>query len=160
MKPLSQHLMLVKCQTFDDAVKTVEAFFNHTMLVRYSKIEIDHEQSCGALDDFFFELLDQGLDDNRNVLERFINEFKSTGFENVNDFSQVEHGYPSKLLHIITHFLDGFIGIDTRFYNLVDDSHSLSEASLKKIKKKPKEYWLISVAGFSDSPETAGLIQQ
>ncbi len=49
-------------------------------------------------------------------------------------------GYKSKMLHVITHFLDGFFGIDTFFYNLEEDSHWVSEELQKKIAEAPTYY--------------------
>ena len=49
------------------------------------------------------------------------------------------------MLHVITHLLDGFFGIDSYFYNLVEDSHWVSEELRATIKTSPSRYWLIAV---------------
>jgi hypothetical protein len=63
-----------------------------------------------------------------------------TGIE---DLLALKPGYPSKVLHILTHMLDGFIGIDSAFYNLVEDSHWLSEPLRTTILRNPEGYWLV-----------------
>jgi len=39
--------------------------------------------------------------------------------------------------------LDGFIGIDSVFYNLAEDSHWLSAPLRKTIEQHPEHYWLV-----------------
>ena len=54
-------------------------------------------------------------------------------------------GYESKVLHIITHLVDGFFGADTVFYNLEEDSHWLSDKLTDKIKEQPEKFWLLKI---------------
>jgi hypothetical protein len=57
----------------------------------------------------------------------------------------LQQGYVTKVLHTLTHLLDGFIGIDSVFYNLVEDSHWASEGLLKALQDTAGEYWLVPV---------------
>lgn len=159
MKPISNHIVLVSAENFESAESQVEDFFDNTMLVRYDRIEILKEKSFQATAPPFAEALQEALDINRKTLDKFIGEFEKTGFTTSKDFSSVECGYPSKLLHIITHFLDGFISIDSNFFNLVDDSHWLTEETSKEIDKRPENYWLIQLNCFSETPDKVSLVQ-
>jgi len=159
MQPISTHLVLVSAPDFDSACSQVRDFFDSTLLVRYDKIDIRRQESFPATDDSFDEVLHQGIADNRGTLHRFIGEFEKTGFKNVDDLHRVECGYPSKLLHIITHFLDGFIGIDSKFYNLIDDSHWLSDDTAAAITETPEQYYVIQLDCFSQSPDKVSLVQ-
>jgi hypothetical protein len=59
--------------------------------------------------------------------------------------SELPQGFRTKMLHVITHFLDGFFGIDTYFYNLEEDSHWVSEQARRRIREAPSDYRLLSV---------------
>jgi hypothetical protein len=159
MQPLSSHIILVSANSFKNACTQVQDFFDHTLLVRYDKIAIRKSKSYPGKNQEFSEELAQSIAANRKTLNKFIDEFAKTGFQKVSDFKQVECGYPSKLLHIITHFLDGFIGIDTTFYNLIDDSHWLPEHTQEAINKNPDHFWLIHLDGYSETPEKVALVQ-
>lgn len=158
MQPLSSHNVLVSAPDYQNGRKQVETFFANTLLVRYDKIDVNAEKSHCATDNGFIDALENCLIANNDTLEKFINEFAKTGFKSIRDLKSVEHGYPSKLLHIITHFLDGFIGIDTVFYNLIDDSHWLPENTRQAIRENPDHYWLIHLDGYSATPEKVSLV--
>lgn len=159
MEPLSSHIVLVSAEDFAKASKQVEDFFDNTLLVRYDKIAIRESQSYSADNQCFSAELEKSLADNAARLDKFIDEFSKTGFQSIDDLKSVECGYPSKLLHIITHFLDGFIGIDTIFYNLIDDSHWLPDSTRQAMKKNPSHFWLIHLDGYSETPEKVSLVQ-
>jgi len=159
MQPLSSHIVLVTSKDYATASTHVQNFFDTTLLVQYDRIAIRDEKSFSADDSGFAELLEEALETNRTTLEKFVNEFEKTGFKSVRDFLQIPCGYPSKLLHIITHFVDGFIGIDTQFYNLIDDSHWLPDNTAAAIADDPNHYWLIHLDGYSETPEKVSLVQ-
>ena len=159
MQPLSSHIVLVSAETFENACTQVQDFFEHTLLVRYDKIAIRKSESYSGNNLEFANELAQSIAANRTTLNKFVDEFAKTGFQQIEDFKQVECGYPSKLLHIITHFLDGFIGIDTTFFNLIEDSHWLSDNTREAIKTNPDHYWLIHLDGYSETPEKAALVR-
>lgn len=160
MEPLAKHIVLVSAESCSHACRQVREFFSATSLVRYDKIEISEEHCCSAGQENFSNILRIAIESNRDVLNKLVEEFKDTGCHSIDDLQNVQHGYPSKVLHIITHFLDGFIGIDTRFYNLIDDSHWIPAHTNKAIANSPLHHWLITVNGFSATPERAALIHK
>jgi hypothetical protein len=63
----------------------------------------------------------------------------------VDQLLTLKQGYATKILHTLTHLLDGFIGIDSAFYNLVEDSHWVSGELAEAIRVAGAEYWLVPV---------------
>ena len=86
---------------------------------------------------------------NRKVLADLLEELKDSGVTEVQHLVSLPQGYASKTLHTIAHLLDGFIGIDSHFYNLVDDSHWLSDQQRRKMEAAPTSYWLLQVEAAS-----------
>lgn len=160
MKKIAHHLMLVAGPSHSSCRKQVKTYFARTELVRYDQIEIDEAATLSAVHRDFDGALADGLNQNRRILEGLIRDLQDTGIAAATDLLKIRQGYQSKVLHIATHFLDGFIGIDSFFYNLIDDSHWLPEQTQQAIAADPEEYWLIPVNGFSESPEKAALIHQ
>lgn len=159
MQPLSSHIILVSAENFESASSQVQEFFDHTLLVRYDKIAIRKSKSYSGSSKEFSNQIAQSIAANKKTLDKFVDEFAKTGFQKIGDFKQVECGYPSKILHIITHFLDGFIGIDSTFFNLIDDSHWLPDITEENIEKEPDHFWLIHLDGYSETPEKVSLVQ-
>ena len=89
--------------------------------------------------------LKENLLANRKVVAELLQNLKEEGFADVDDLKGVEKGYVSKIFHTIAHLLDGFIGIDSRFYNLEEDSHGVSRDLKRKIHISPQNYWILSV---------------
>ena len=137
----------------------MQEFFDNTLLGRYDQITIRQAKSYSGSDTGFSDELQKSIAANKKTLNKFIDEFAKTGFQSVKDLKEVECGYPSKLLHIITHFLDGFIGIDTTFYNPIDDSHWLPGHTAEAIEANPDHFWLIHLDGYSETPEKVALVQ-
>ena len=160
MQLISNHLVLVSALSLEKGRAQVQDFFHNSLLVRYDRMDFRVEKCYGGGDKEFRVALKNSIAANRKTLCNFIEEFKKTGFQTVNDLTKVEHGYPSKMLHIITHFLDGFIGIDSAFYNLIEDNHWISEETTGAIETAPDKFWLIHFDCYSEEPEKAGLIQQ
>ncbi|MBS1113124.1 MAG: hypothetical protein H6Q92_887, partial [Nitrospirae bacterium] len=79
------------------------------------------------------------------ILRGLIKELQVEGVMNLDDLNALPQGYKTKMLHVITHFLDGFFGIDTYFYNLVEDSHWVSEEMRRRIAENPSDFWLLSL---------------
>ena len=129
----------------DSAMEVVRKFFDETLLLQYDSVHFQNSKSFSAVDPLFWQKVDEGIAQNREVLGRFVGELEESGVGGVQDLKSLSQGYQSKLLHIIAHFLDGFIGIDTVFYNLPDDSHWLAEESRQSILAKPDHFWLIHV---------------
>ncbi len=73
--------------------------------------------------------------------------YRGEGVSLLNDLENMPQGYRTKMLHVITHLLDGFFGIDSYFYNLEEDSHQVSEELKKKMAGELTDYWLLPVEG-------------
>jgi hypothetical protein len=160
MKKIAHHLILVTGKSYKSCRKQVENYFARTELVRYDRIEIDDEASLAGSHQNFEECLNQAIAKNRKILERLIKDLEDTGVKTTSDLLKLNQGYPSKVLHIATHFLDGFIGIDSVFYTLIDDSHWMSVQTQQAIADAPDVFWLIPVDAFSETPEKASLIHK
>lgn len=158
MQRISQHNILVAGDSFAHCDQQVHKFFDLTSLVIYDCIEIREQISVSGLDARFLELIDQAQLRNREIAKRLIAEISHSGIKKTEDLINIEQGYLSKTFHILSHFLDGFVGIDSHFYNLLDDSHWLSEETRQLIDENPAHYWLLHVDGFTTSPDEASLL--
>ena len=81
------------------------------------------------------------------IVHNFLDSLKDEGFSTLEDLHGLEQGYASKIFHTIAHLLDGFIGIDSHFYNLEEDSHGISPDLEQKILAAPDNYWILRVKG-------------
>lgn len=158
MKRISQHQVLLAGDSFEHCSDQVRRFFDLTSLVIYDCIEARREHSCSGLDAAFFNRIAEAENRNRAIVGELIGELEKSGIDKTAKLQQLEQGYLSKTLHILSHFLDGFIGIDSYFYNLLDDSHWLPPRTTLAIRENPHHYWLIHIDGYSASPEEAGLL--
>jgi hypothetical protein len=158
MNPISQHKVLVHGRTFEHCSDQVNTFFDVTTLVIYDNIELRKESSISSLDDIFWQKLEKAENKNRDILAGLINDLQINEIHTLQDVKKIEQGYVSKLFHILSHFIDGFIGIDSHFYNLLDDSHWVPEQTAEAIKLSPGEYWLIHIDCYADFPGEAGLL--
>lgn len=157
MELLARHMVLSEGESPETCRTQVINYFERTSLVHYDTIVIDEDILCGS-DPKFGQQLDLGLKRNRQTLDKFIEELGATGFERRDDLMGLNQGYQSKILHIIAHFVDGFIGIDSVFYNLVDDSHWLSAATKKQIDREPERFNLLFLKCYSMTPKEASLL--
>jgi hypothetical protein len=160
MQIIAHHHMLVAGNSYESCRKQVMDFLNRTQLVCYDLISIDEREVKSGTHPDFEACTAEAVQKNRHILEGLIKDLENTGVRKTSDLLNLQQGYPSKVLHITAHFLDGFIGIDSIFYNLIDDSHWLPEPTRQAILAQPDGYWLIPVDCFSDTPDKAGLIQQ
>ena len=88
-----------------------------------------------------------GLLANYQVTGELLKSLRDEGFETLADLQGLEKGYLSKILHTVAHLQDGFIGVDSRFYNLEEDSHNVSRDLRQKILAAPSSYWILRVIG-------------
>jgi hypothetical protein len=140
-----RHEILVSGSNFDTCKKKVLHFFQNYQLVRYSHINILEEDSVPASSPVFLDRVEKAILKNRRTLHDLIKELQGEGVITLDDLQELPQGYKSKMLHTVTHFLDGFFGIDTYFYNLGEDSHWVSEELHKKIEASPYGYWLLAL---------------
>jgi len=145
MNMINSHLLLVAEPDLYEAGERVRHFFDKNFLVKYDRVTVIEQHSLPADHNEFWSRLNNGIKENRGVVKKLLAELQESGFENLADLAGMERGYDSKVLHITTHLLDGFFGVDTFFYNLEEDSHSLSERLTETIRANPNDYWLIEV---------------
>ncbi len=158
MKRLSQHKVLLSGDSFEHCCDQLHKFFNLTSLVIYDCIETRKELSLCGLDAAFFTDIAAAENRNRLMTRDLLTELEKSGIKKTADLQHLAQGYLSKTLHILSHFLDGFIGIDSYFYNLLDDSHWLPTQTLQAIQDNPGHYWLIHIDCYSATPGEAGLL--
>lgn len=158
MEMKKTHWMLCAGDDFGSAHASALAFFNKSILLSYDALRAIEHASCSAEDSSFWEGVEGGITANRLVLRGFLDDLRAEGCQHIDDLAALPLGYPSKLLHLISHLLDGFIGIDSVFYNLVEDSHWLSEKLREKIRQTPTKYWLVRIEASFMSAETASFI--
>lgn len=159
MQKIAQHKVLVAGDSFHHCCDQVHRFFDLTSLVIYDCIQVIDEKCRSGLDADFFEVVAAAEQRNRQTVDTLITELLQTGVSAISDLRRLEHGYPSKVLHIISHLLDGFIGIDSHFYNLPADSHWLGTDELKAVKAHPGGFWLIHIDCYSATPAEAALLR-
>jgi hypothetical protein len=139
------HLFLATGSTLEQSRQQARHFMDTTRLVVYQSILIPEETILPGTSDQFWVTTEAGIAANRAFCKALLMELEETGLGRAEDLLTLQQGYPSKLLHILTHMLDGFIGIDSVFYNLIEDSHWLSASLRSTIVNKPEYYWLVPV---------------
>lgn len=161
MKLEAVHELLAIGPDFETAKNQVLKFFDKTQLVRYDSVEILKEDSLSGADARFWERIAQGMGGNRQIINELIEDLKEIGAFSLSDAAELPQGFQSKTFHTIAHMLDGFFGIDSCFYNLVDDSHWLTDPLKQEILASPNEFWLIKVLGKFKalSPDKAALLR-
>lgn len=158
MKKISSHQILGQAESLPKCREAILRFFDKTTLVRYDHIEVIEEQIFTVSDAEFPMTLDRAISRNHQIVKKLMKDITETGVTDINDLKSLPQGYPSKALHVLAHFLDGFIGIDSAFYNLIEDSHWVSEELKKTMTSNPAHYFLFTLEGYSYSPEEAALL--
>jgi hypothetical protein len=159
MKKISQHKVLLAGDSFDHCSAQVHKFFDLTSLVIYDCIEAIEKKSFSGLDAAFFDHIAKAEMHNRRSVQGLVNELIKADICKTTDLQNVEQGYLSKTVHILSHFLDGFIGIDSYFYNLIDDSHWLPQTTAQVIHENRRHYWLLHIDCFAATAKEAGLLR-
>jgi hypothetical protein len=139
------HEILVRGEDLEACKRKVLKFFQFYQLVRYSAITIDQRGSIPATDPEFNSRLQEAIRQNRGILSGLIRELQAENVVTLADLERLPQGYKSKMLHIITHFLDGFFGVDTHFFNLEEDSHWVSDELKKTIEAGSSSFWLLAM---------------
>lgn len=148
---LVQHHLLVEAEDRDVAEAAARRFFANNVLVRYEQVEPDSSHILSAAHPSFKSVLSIGLTGNRRAVENLIEELNVEGATDLQKWSDLKQGYATKLLHTLVHLMDGFFGIDSVLYNLVENSHQVSPNLWKRMKKQPDRYWLVPVEGRSSA---------
>lgn len=156
----NDHWLLCRAADFSAARGQVQKFFARSLLVRYDRLMFAENNAWHAGQPQFWPQIEAGVQANRRLLDGLIADLRGEGCQDFADLITLGEGYQSKLLHLVAHLLDGFIGIDTVFYNLLADSHWLSDKIRLNINANPENHWLLRVeAGFA-SPEDAALVHR
>lgn len=158
MERIAQHKILVAGDSFEQCCFRVRRFFDLTSLVIYDCIQVIDELCRQGLDADFFPELTKAEQKNLLTINALIDELESAGINRIGDLRSKDPGYRSKVFHVLAHMIDGFIGIDSYFYNLESDSHRLSDTERRQLRATPEKYWLIHIDCFSELPEEAGVL--
>jgi len=132
-------------------------FLDRTPLVQYDAVRVVADQSCSGADPRFWPWLEQGLANNRQVLQKLTGELRAAGTKEFSDLLVMPQGFQSKIFHTMAHLLDGFFSIDSRFYNLPEDSHWLGASVRRQIEAAPEDFWLVTVVATLESKEHHGI---
>ncbi len=143
-------MFLSKGKNEEEALKVVTSFLEKYQLLRYDTYSI--EKIIPGSENIFWSELEEALEKNKRTLENFTKELNKEGYTLLSELVDLPQGYLSKLFHLIAHILDGFFGIDSYFFNLLEDSHWVSKPLFEKIKRKPEEYYLIKLRGYIEKP--------
>jgi hypothetical protein len=139
------HEVLSSGSDFDACTRKVLSFFQAYQLIRYSQIKILKEYSLPASHPEFWNKIEKAVQENHLVLKQLIKELGDEGVTSLKDLEELPQGYKSSMLHTVTHFFDGFFGVDTYFYNLEEYSHWISEELIKKIQASPAHFWILAL---------------
>lgn len=146
------HLFLIEANSEEEALLILTNFVKGYQLIRYEEITFQRDEILVASRDEFWIELERALEVNRKILSSLIDEIKTEGYVLLDDLKTFPQGYLSKLFHTIAHIIDGFFGIDSFFYNLVEDSHFITPGLLKKIRENPQRYYLLPWIGYIKEP--------
>jgi len=139
------HFFLVHSQSARLAAQHVERYLAGNQLISYADFFVRETEVLNGIDSHFPVAIEQGLAANRAFARRMLDHLREEGLTTLEQLLDLQQGYATKVLHTLTHLLDGFIGIDSVFYNLVEDSHGLSADLAEALRSAPVEYWLVPV---------------
>lgn len=140
-----EHTILVSAPDLETAENHVRLFFDKSQLVHYDSVKIDHTRCTNATGAEFEGLIKQGIDANREVLAKLLAKLNAEGCETLQDILKIPQGFQSKLLHTMSHLLDGFFGIDSRFYDIDEISHWITDSRHKQIAQSPETCWILKI---------------
>ena len=141
------HTLLVFGNDYEACCRQACDFLKANKLLGYERLEVIEAESCSGADRNFRRRLNASIKKHRENISFLVNELNQVGFHSVYDIENMEQSYPSKVLHILSHLLDGYICVDSRFYNLIDRSHQVPPTTVASIRKLPQRYWLIRING-------------
>lgn len=142
--PIS-HYFLVRSQTATLSGQHVRRYLAGNQLITYTEFFVREGDILNAEDQRFWPLLEQGLEANLAFTARMIDHLKDEGIVSLDQLVGLAQGYATKVFHTLAHMVDGFIGVDSVFYNLIEDSHQVSVPLAASIRNAPGEFWLVPV---------------
>jgi hypothetical protein len=148
---LGQHDLLLESENRNTAEEYAHYFFDHNYLVRYDSVTIESNSIICGKDTEFYVKIEDGLKNNRQAIKNLVDELDAEGASDLLSWPTLQQGYITKLMHTAIHLVDGFFGIDSALYNLIENSHQVTDTLFTKIKKHPEKYWLVPVIGMSTS---------
>lgn len=140
-----KHDILVSGPDFPTCENHVRLFFERNQLVHYDSIDIDQSYCMNATVPEFTKRADKGEADNKEVLKELLDKLKHEGFTKLDNIIDLPQGFQSKMLHTMSHILDGFFGIDTKFYDIDEISHWITENRREQITRSPETCWILQV---------------
>ena len=147
------HELLVGSEDFAAGCRQAHRFLDRNLLVRYARVQVIEPESCRADHPTFWDRLAAGTAANRQAAALLLEELREAGGHSLAGLADLPQGHQSKLLHTLAHLQDGFFGIDSFFYNLLEDSHEVSEALRLEIEQRPAFFWLLRIAAATGVPE-------
>jgi len=141
----AMHEFLADGADLDVCSGKIFSFLENYQLIKYGEVEIVEKECLTATDDLFWERLDHGIALNRKKVRSFLEELGHEGVLSLPQLEDLPQGYLSKTLHTVTHLLDGFFGIDSHFFNLIEGSHWVSEGLREKIRAESGSYMILCV---------------
>lgn len=151
---LFYHDFLVRGATLQHCYEQVCRFLTGYTLVSYERIQLLEARSIFCNHPEFPDRLQTLVQENETFLKTLIQELADEGFHCMEDLRGLPTGYVSKLFHVAAHMVDGFFGIDSRFYNLIEGSHGVSQSLRMKLVSSDAGdgYWLTAVeCAYSDA---------
>ncbi len=146
------HLFLLKAHDRRSAEERLLTFLDRYDLIHFDSVKVTRS-ICMAHDKTgFLQTVDRGISENRKWLAEAVTFLEQEGFEAVRDLNDLPQGYLSKHLHEIVHFLDGFFGIDSMFYNMEEGSHGISRLLKEEMKQAPELFWLLETEACTGRP--------
>ncbi len=139
------HIFLVQEEDCQAGKELVFRYLDRNPLITYADMLVRDEEVMNGAGDRFWSTVEQGIRKNMDFASSMLTILKDEGVQSLDDLLTMKEGYLTKVLHTITHMLDGFIGVDSIFYNMVEDSHRMSGQLRKNIQETPEHYWLIPV---------------
>ena len=146
---IGQHTILLQAADRKEAEQHVRTFFAQNELVRYDSLVIDAGTIFNGTHQQFFAKIEDGLTGNRLAIEKLVQVLRAEDAADLQAWSSLPQGYASKILHTLVHLVDGFFGVDSVLYNLVEDSNQVTPLLRKKIREQPNFFWLVPVTGVS-----------
>lgn len=137
------HYLLARAQSNTLAAQYVERYIAGSQLISYVEFFVQIEEVLASDHAQFWTTLEQVQAANRQFARRMLTHLQEEGVEMLDQLLELKQGYATKVLHTLTHLLDGFIGIDSAFYNLVEDSHWVSDSLAAEIRAQKGVYWLV-----------------
>ncbi len=140
-----EHDLMVSGPDLQACSQHVQRFFEKSQLVHYDFISVDLPHSVNGSDPRFEELLNRAVSRNHEVLADLLAKIQNEDCNTLEDLLHLPQGFQSKVLHIMSHLLDGFFGVDSHFFDIDEVSNWVTENRRKKIRETPEECWLIHV---------------